>query len=343
MKRRKKIELGCAVALWGLMCTGCRKDLCYNHDEHSPSVKVTTVHQWEPEWERPYDRHWQEEWNKTWNIAYEDLRPRPAKGVRALIYHENGVQNERHLPASGGRLPLDEGRQELLFYNNDTESIVYNGLTSTASAQASTRSLSRGHFQDLHKGERTVTPPDMLFGHYIEEYVAQVSLEAVQLPITLKPLVYTYLIRYEIDKGLQHVALARGALAGMAEKVYLKDGHTDNEAATFMYDCVLKGYGAETQLMCFGVPNFPGDHYTRADGTPASFTLNLELRFKNGNIQNFTFNVTGQLLAQPRGGVIVVNGIEIDEESASEEEGGFDANVDGWGDYIDIPLPFDDK
>ena len=33
MKRRKKIELGCAVALWGLMCTGCRKDLCYNHDE----------------------------------------------------------------------------------------------------------------------------------------------------------------------------------------------------------------------------------------------------------------------------------------------------------------------
>lgn len=68
--------------------------------------------------------------------------------------------------------------------------------------------------------------PDMLYGAYMEEYTAEKTLVPTELPVTLRPLVYTYMIRYEFESGQQYVALARGALAGMAETVYLNDGHT---------------------------------------------------------------------------------------------------------------------
>ena len=34
------------------LSSGCRKELCYNHDEHAYSVKVDVTATWEREWER---------------------------------------------------------------------------------------------------------------------------------------------------------------------------------------------------------------------------------------------------------------------------------------------------
>lgn len=94
-------------------------------------------------------------------------------------------------------------------------------------------------------------------------------------------------------------------------------------------------------MYCFGVPNYPGDHYTRADGTPAYYTLNLEVLLNNGKLLSYEFDVTDQVNAQPRGGVITVEGIEVSDEDGMEGSGGFDVTVDGWGDYVDIPLPLE--
>lgn len=198
--------------------------------------------------------------------------------------------------------------------------------------------MTRGGFADLHEGERTVTPPDQLFGTYIGEYEAALSRDTATIEVTMRPLTYKYVIQYHISKGLEYVALARGALAGMAESVYLNDGHTGDESATIMYDCSLRDYGVAVAVSSFGVPNYPGHHYTRADGTDAKYTLSLQVRLRNGEIlDNFVFDVTDQVNAQPRGGVIIVDGIEI--ESTGGGEGAFDVDVDGWGDYIDIELP----
>lgn len=224
----------------------------------------------------------------------------------------------------------------LLFYNNDTEYIVFNDLTAVATASATTRTVSRGNFQKPHASERTMNQPDMLYGNYEENYETERTLEPVKLPVRMKPLVYTYLIRYEFKKGLQYVALARGALAGMAESVYLKDGHTGDETATILFDCTKEDYGAEVRVNTFGVPNYPGDHYIRAE---RRFTLNLEVKLYNGKFKNFEFDVTDQVVGQPRGGVIVVDGIEISDKEGSEGSGAFDPTVEGWGDFIDIPLP----
>lgn len=325
-----------------LLLGGCRKDLCYDHPDHAFSVQVNLTATWKQEWERSYQTDWQSVWNPAWPQRYDDLRPDVPTGIRARIYTGGTAENEGNLSPEGGRLYMNEGTHDLLFYNNDTEYIVFNDIAALASASATTRSLTRGAFEALHAGERTVNQPDMLYGAYIGSYEALPTQETVGLPVRLQPLTYTYLVRYEFQQGFQYVALARGALAGMAESVYLNDGHTGPEAATVMFDCTLRDYGPEATVKSFGIPDYPGDHY--GDGTRTterSYHLNLEVRLHNGAMKTFEFDVTDQVKAQPRGGVIIVSdGLVItDEEGAAGSDSGFDIDVEGWGDYIDIPLP----
>ena len=321
------------------MLAGCRKDLCYNHDEHAITVKVDAVPTWEQEWERPYGHSWVDEWETDWTTAYDDLRPDIADGVRIVVYDAdaNEHQGETNLPAAGGRiLSLSEGTHDLLCYNNDTEYIVFSDFSVAANATATTRTLSRASYKALHAEERTVNQPDMLYGHFEDDHVARRTLEPVQLAFEMRPLVYTYLVRYEFSAGLNYVALARGAIAGMAESVYLQDGHTGSKAATLLYDCTMEDFGAMALVQSFGVSDHPGDFYepTRA---PRTYSMNLEVRLGNGKIKTFEFDITAQMERQPRGGVIIVRDIVVTPEDAGG--GGFEVNVDGWGEYQDVELP----
>lgn len=326
-----------AAALTVILVSGCRKELCYDHHLHGLSVKVNMISDWELEWERTYGYDWEELWEEEW-MEYESYRPSAASGIRAVVWRPDGASSESNHATEGGMLPLYEGKNEIMLYNNDTEYIVFDGMGASAGARATTRTLTRGGFTDLHEGERTVTAPDQLFGSYIEEYETTLSRDTTDLEVTMRPLTYKYVIHYRITKGQEYVALARGALAGMAESVYLNDGHTGDESATLMFDCDLVDYGAHAAVTSFGVPNYPGHHYTRADGSEAKYTLSLQVRLRNGEIpDDFVFDVTDQINQQPRGGVIVIDGIEI--ESTGGGEGAFDVEVDGWGDYIDIELP----
>ncbi len=329
----KKSLIGLFVML--LVLTGCRKDLCYGHDEHSPVVMLQVNAEWEREWERPYDCNWQTQWNASWGYAYDELRPVVPEGIRVRTYMYDEKQNEINLKPEGGKVMLgEEGVYDILFYNNDTEYIVYDGLTSSTRATATTRTVSRGGFRNLHEGERTMNAPDMLYGKYMDDYVAEIHEGPVPTDIVLRPLVYTYLIRYEFKAGIEYVALARGAIAGMAEKVYLHDGHTGPESATILFDCELDDKGAMTKVMTFGVPDFPGDHYNRGEEAENRYSLNLEVKLVNGETKYFDFDITEQINGQPRGGVIIVDGIEVEPVVVG---GGFGVDIEGWGDAIDIP------
>ena len=169
-----------------LLTFGCRKDLCYDHELHSASVKTVVAADWEQEWERAYDFDWEQNWNVLWGREYDELRPDIAAGIRALVYSDGGGFSENNLPADGGRLPMKEGVYSLLFYNNDTEYILFNDLTTSASASATTRTRTRGGFKELHAGERTVSPPDMLYGAYVKEHFAERTLESIELPVIMR-------------------------------------------------------------------------------------------------------------------------------------------------------------
>ena len=134
------------------------------------------------------------------------------------------------------------------------------------------------------------------------------------------------------------MALARGALAGMAESVYLQDGHTGSGAATVFFDATVCDWGWWGQVRSFGIPDWPGDGYTRA--TDRNYTLQLEVRLKNGKyLPPFMVDITEQVKAQPRGGVIVITGLEVSDEDGESGGSGFDVEVGDWGDRHEYELP----
>ena len=339
---RQRIVLHVLLLLCvAVFLTGCRKELCYDHDHW----KVNVLADWELVWERDYGRDWMAVWDSPAGYAYDSLRPVPGGGLAVFVYREEGSPTERHIGADGGVLPVGEGRHSLLFYNDDTEYIVFSGLDTWAEASATTRTRTRSTYQDAHGEESTVNSPDMLFGAWIESYESAGSPDAtpLDLPVTLRPLVYKYILVYEFESGIEYVQLARGALAGMAQSVFLQDGRTGSDKATVLFDETdidLERGVVSAVVSTFGVPDYPDKYYPgKAPGeVTGAFGLNLEVMLPDGTIKTFEFDISEQMADQPRGGVITVSGLTI---SAGEigSSGGFDVDVDGWGDYEDIVLP----
>ncbi len=326
------------VAAGMLMMGGCRKDLCYNHYR-----AMTLDVEWEQAWERDHGRQWNVCWDAaTLGCAYEEFLPGVPEGITLLMYNGDGEPAKTFLRPDGGELILGEGVRSMLFYNNDTRCIVFDDMASAPLARASTSTRTRASLPEMHAGERTVNPPDVLFGAFLPD-VPEVGLhEKHERRVVMKPLVHTYLVRFKMDAGAEHVSLARGALAGMAESVMLRDGSTSEQTATLLFDCEVKAWGAEARVCSFGVAGFPDKYYAqkaqRAAKTPERYSLNLELMLRNGRTKTFFFDVTDQLADQPRGGVIEVGGITIGDEDISTDSG-FDVNVSDWGEYEDIDLP----
>ena len=206
------------ILLAAITLSGCRKELCYDHDNHAMSVKFQALASWICEWEDCGIHDWNAEWDPSWSRQYDEFRPEPAEGIRAVVYSGEKTQ-ESNIESEGGRVQMPEGKNSILFYNNDTEYIVFDQVNSYGTATATTRTRTRNGFKELHAGERTITPPDMLYAEYIEEYNAEKTLTPVEVPINMHPLTYSYLVRYRFKSGQQYLLRAQGALAGMAEKV----------------------------------------------------------------------------------------------------------------------------
>lgn len=341
MRTSKALIVVMSAAVLLLSLSGCRKELCYDHSHW----KVNVIPEWELVWERDYGRAWETSWNSPGGIVYDSLRPLPGTGIAAIAYSEDSTYNERHLPGEGGVLPLGEGRQSILFYNDNTEYIVFSSMNSYAEATATTRTRTRSTYSEVHGDESTVNSPDMLYGAWVEDFLVDYSPDADprDMPVTLKPLVYSYVIIYEFTAGIEYVQLARGALAGMAKSVYLQDGRTGSEKVTVLFDetTIDNERGMVIAVVStFGVPDFPDIYYpTKDPEVTGVFGLNLEVKLPNGGMKNFEFDISDQMSDQPRGGVIRVDGIEVDESDFPTEGGGFDVDVDGWGEYEDIELP----
>lgn len=324
------------------LLTSCtHKELCYDHREHAHRYHVNIVADYRYDWEECYGGpDWKENWPEHY-LAYDELRPEKPSGLRVVNYKDEEY-NIHNISADGGVVSLYEGENNILFYNNDTEYILFSRHMegNRATTRATTRTKTRTTYVEskyANAGEETMTPPDMLYANYWDAYIPEKVLDPTPLGITLQPLVFTYKVRYEFAAGLEYVAIARGALTGMAKSVLMDTGETSAESATIIYDCNLTDYGANAFVTSFGVPDFPNINYpTRV---PIRNALNLELLLKNGKLLTLDFDVTDQVQMQPHGGIIVVSGIEIKAEDGSQGSGAFDVDVNDWGEYEDIYLP----
>lgn len=331
-----------AIVMMSLL-TSCLEPLCY---DHFPTADI--AFDWEREWERDYGMSHADVWDAdAYGLSYHELRPDKPEWVHLLLYNPDGSSDQKFLNPEGGKIIIDKSKgSSMLFYNGDTEYIILSDLASLPEARASATSRSRSSASQVmkrHPDSRSTNPPDILWAAYLEETPDIAMHEVRGLPVKMQPLVYTYLIRYEFEAGLQYVALARGALGGMAESVYLRDGKTSDETSIILYDCDLKFYGCEARVRSFGVPGFPDEYYGRSDldgdETERPYSLNLEVVLKNGKYLVFDFDITEQMRKQPRGGIITVSGIRIEDELGNAEGGsGFDVDLIGWGSHEDIEL-----
>ncbi|MDE6394612.1 MAG: DUF5119 domain-containing protein, partial [Duncaniella sp.] len=306
--------------------TSCRDELCYNH---YPSLDVSLS--WEHEWERDYGMNHSATWDASLHgFGYEDLRPGKPEWVNLIRFAADGSRHENFLGNDGANVMMDMGEgQSLLLYNGDTEYIILSDIATPPKARASATARTRTSLaavSERHPDARTTNPPDVLYSAYVSDIPSVKKHENRPQPVKMQPLVYTYVVRYEFEYGLEHVALARGALGGMAESVYLLDGRSSDESTIIIYDCEIKDYGCEAHVRSFGVPAFPDEYYGRADDTktetPARpYTLNLEVRLNNGKYVEFNTDISDQIAKQPRGGVIKVSGLRIEDEVSMSEAG----------------------
>jgi hypothetical protein len=343
----KKLFLILAGIMFLAVTTSCEhKDLCYNHPEHAHKYHIKVVADYRLDWEECYGGpDWEANWPENY-LDYNSLRPGKPSGLRVVNNDVKGNSNTHNIAANGGVVTLYEGVNDLLFYNNDTEYILFSrindmsGASTRATTRATTRTRTRATYMGskyANEGEETMTPPDALFANYYEGYIAEKVIDPSVVEVTLQPLVFTYKIRYEFAEGLEYVSLIRGALSGMARSVTLDTGETSAEAATLLFDGEVTDFGGRAKVTSFGVPAFPNANYpSRAE---AKHALNLEVLLKNGNMLSFDYDVTDQVLAQPHGGVIVIKGIEVKVEQGVTNSGGFDVSVSDWGPYEDIVLP----
>lgn len=331
------------TVLAALLLAACHhRDFCYDHNEHEYSVRAEIIADYLPSWEiaEPDGVDWRTNWPQDmmpW--TYESLVPPVPTGLRVTDYRPGADANIHNLDADGGVIPLSEGGHQLLFYNNDVEFIDFSGLDTYATAYATTRTRTRStyHGNALYhptrgdQDERTLSPPDVLFAHYIPGYTFARTAAPTPLHVTLQPVVHTYVMRFIIKDGLERVALARGALVGMAAGVWLTTGENSREAATLLFDCELTPWGIIATVRSFGVPGYPRPDYTRATGL---FAVTLEIATKSGALKTYEFDITPAIIAQPRGGVVTIHDITIDYSNVSGSA--FLVDVSGWGPLEDV-------
>lgn len=320
--------------------TSCRDELCY---DHYPSLSLGLA--WEHEWERDYGMNHAANWDAAKHgFEYDDIRPESPEWVNMVINKPDGTTNEKFLKPEGGKISVDLGEgQSYLLYNGDTEYIMLSDVASLTDARASASSRSRSgmtYINEHHPDVRSTNPPDVLYAAYVENVPTFNIHDHHSIDVKMQPLVYTYVIRYEFEYGLEDVSLARGALGGMAESVYLRDGRTSDNSSIILYDCDVKDYGCEAHVRTFGIPGFPDEYYGRAESeTPdRPYSLNLEVLLKNGVTVEFNFDIADQLKKQPRGGVITVTGLHIDPQ-IGQSESGFNVEVTDWPEHDVIDLP----
>lgn len=343
MKIIRKYTITAGTLLLFTLLTACeRTELCY---DHFPKAAITFA--WEHEWERDYGMGHLDNWDTDYiGLDYDYFRPETPEWVNLIKYKDNNPYGEHYFSPEGGDVVIKEkGQHSFLLFNGDTEYIVLSDIASLSEARASATPRSRAsisYIMEKHPGVRSSNPPDILYSAFIKELPSIEVHESKPLPIKMQPLVYTYIVRYEFEYGLDKVSLARGALAGMAESVYLRDGRTSDDPIIVLYDCDIKDYGCEAHVRSFGVPGFPDEYYGRddADNPARPYTLNLEVLLKNGKTVEFNYDIADQLKKQPRGGVITVSGIRIEDE-IGDSDSGFQVDVTDWPDHDVIDLPIE--
>ena len=321
---------------------------------------------------------WQAKWQFNWNasalgpVGY----PQPA-GMRLHIYTQNAegtpaMHTVHNFVGTSATMDVFVGKHNLLFHNNDSETLLFTADDELSPVHSYTRIISSGlktsnpvqttaqkmsgvpTKADEIEEEPVALMPDALYALYDEnrlitdnpdDYVYEDGRYVLKITGDLTPATYIYLIQVKLlNNGGRVVGSGGGAaLTGMSAGVNLWTRETHVQTVSVPMDMYMDRaqdmLGA--RVLSFGLPGCnPYDEESVAAAPRKEHFLVMNVSYSNGSWRNVRVDITDEVRALPLGGVITleidVDDIPPDSSPGGVPGGGFQALVSDWEEQIGI-------
>lgn len=312
--------------------------------------------------------NWTADWQYAWNVtALGPLGYTLPASMRLHIYTQDTeglpmAHTVHNFVGESAQMDVFVGTHNLLFHNNDSESILFKADGDLEPVHAYSRQISSGlktsspvyttaqksagmTKADDPEEEPVTLMPDGLFSLYDQDrkitdnpadYVYENGKYVLRIEGELTPATYIYLIQVRLlnNEGRVVGSNGGGAITGMAEGVNLFTKESWTSTVSVPMDVYMDKeqdmLGA--RVLTYGIPGCNPYDAASVDAAPEGkhfYVLNVT--YLNGSWRNIRMDITDQVRALPLGGVIM---LEIDVNDFPPDEsaggGGFNALIGGW-------------
>lgn len=317
----------CVLAV--ILLSSCEhKELCYHHP-HTKTLRV--------------------------EFDWRDAPNANPEGMCVFFYPQDGdgapVRRFDFAGMTGGEIEIQEGNYRIVAYNNDTESVLFDGMDGFDTHTGYTRDGSI--FETIYgsaanyapratgtEDERVVISPDMMWGCSaidVEITAQGVSYVCVsqggngstatttsEQVITLYPHELTCTYTYEVRnvKNLKYATQMCGSLSGMAPLLYFGSEELGTECVTIPFEATpnLETSQITGEFLTFG-------HHEQ---NTQPHLMTFYVWFMDGSKYYYTFDVTDQVHSalDKRHVHIIIDGLDF--PLPIENGNGFKPSVDEW-------------
>lgn len=327
-------------------------------------VNVNLV--WETEWEA----HWVFPWSES---AFGEMGYQEPSSMSVHIYPldangEHKAHSVQHFYGTSTEMPISAGMHDLLFHNNDSESLIFttkdeikddiycttrvisSGLKASdpvmTPLQKST-SETKASKDSSYKQDPVSLMPDALFVLYDQREIISDNLEdyeyidgryVYRIEGELEPASYIHLIQIHLlnNQGRVVGSNSGAVITGVAAGVDLQTRIATTTSVSVPMDM---HFDRKTDIMAaraitFGIPGCdPLDAESLTKAPESVHFLIINMCYSNNSWKNIRVDITDAFRAHPKGGVIdlALDVNDFPPESAKTDgNGGFNALIDEW-------------
>ena len=334
-------------------------------DMHDPLLHTAGKVEIKPEVEQHVniETMWQADWQSKWQVDWNEATHGEIGYTEPETYHldyfaANGSWlNDRDMAGNSVRVDLGQGTYDLLLYNNDLSSVLISQTADRSEVYAYTEDAPYVALPDSLKQKLQVKQmPDQLFSLYatnvvvsdrLEDYtyIPEENIYLLKLNAELEPRTFIYLVQTEILNNDGKVnGCGSTTVSGLAEQVDLKTTKVSGGPIAHQFPTVFEEKAGRTllggRLLTFGrLPYLPSDTNTplgvsadlqSAEQQECHQICYLALRLSNGGAACIPVDITEQMKALPKGGVINITLDLKDFNPSPGGGGGWGITVDGW-------------
>ena len=357
-----------ALLVLCIQASGCsiRPELHLREPMQAQIVLETEVNlnlMWQVEWET--------EWEFPWNVnILGPLGYKEPASISAHVYSldQNGNHRSHYTKNFYGttaNMPITVGDYDLLFHNNDSETLLFSADDELGTIYCNTRIISSGlkesspvltamqKFDGDTKADESLIQdpialmPDGLFVLYdqgetisgnLEDYEYIDGKYILRIQGIMNPATYIHLFQLHLvnNEGRVVGSNGGGVLTGVAAGVDLYtrvSARTPVGIPTDVYYDKTKELMA-ARFMSYGIPGCnPYSHESVEQAPEGKNFLVINISYANGNWKNIRIDVTKALRALPLGGLIDIT-LDVNdfppEDGSTGGGGGFDALINDW-------------